>query len=236
MPAATTAAGALRRALRRYARAPIGERLFVHGRAFLSNLALVEGNVPQAGFIVDLGCGHGLFAWILREASPTRRVLGIDLDPRKVDIARNTIQDGDSLRFEVGDIVADTPPRCDAVTIVDVLYLLPFEEQERVLRNAAAALSEGGPLVVKGHERRRDLRYALTYWQELVTVNLGLTKGGRKCFFFPTRAEGIAMLERAGFVADVVEMPNRIYTDVLYVARKAPLKSRSAARPLDDAD
>ncbi len=111
------------------------------------------------------------------------------------------------------------------MTIVDVLYLLPFDQQESVLRNAAAALGEGGPLVVKAQERRLDPRYALTYGQELITVSLGLTKGGRERFFFPSRAEGVAMFERAGFVVEVMEMPKRIYTDVLYLARKAPTKS-----------
>lgn len=223
MPGAT-ATGALGRALRRYSRAPLAARLFMHGRAFLSDLAVVERYVPKKGFVVDLGCGHGLFACVLRESSPTRRVLGIDLDPRKIDVARGAIRDTEWLRFEVGDIVGDTPPHCDAVTIVDVLYLLPFEVQEAVLRNAAAALGEGGPLIVKAQERRMDPRYALTYGQELVTVSLGLTKGGRDRFFFPSRAEGIAMFERAGFAVDVVEMPKRIYTDVLYLARKAPAK------------
>src|ERR671925_382528 len=124
----STATGALGRALARYGDAPIAARLFVHGRAFLSDLAVVENYVPKKGFIVDLGCGHGLFACVLREASPTRRVLGIDLDPRKIEIARSAIQDTQWLRFEVGNIVTEAPPKCDAVTVVDVLYLLPFDQ------------------------------------------------------------------------------------------------------------
>ena len=224
MPGATTSA-ALGRALRRYLNAPLVARLFVHGRAFLSDLAIVERYVPKKGFIVDLGCGHGLFACVLRETSPTRRVLGIDLDPRKIAVARGAVQDTQWLRFEVGDIVRDIPPRCDAVTIVDVLYLLPFEEQEQVLRNAAAALAEGAPLIVKAQERRRDPRYAVTYAQELVTVSLGFTRGGRERFFFPSREQALAMFERAGFHVDVVEMPRRPYTDVVYLARKAPSRT-----------
>jgi 2-polyprenyl-3-methyl-5-hydroxy-6-metoxy-1,4-benzoquinol methylase len=221
----STATGALGRALARYRKAPIGARLFVHGRAFLSDLAVVERYVPKQGFIVDLGCGHGLFACVMRESSPTRRVLGIDLDPRKIDVARGAIQDTQWLRFEVGDIVADTPPKCDGVTVVDVLYLLPFEQQEQVLRNAASALGEGGSLIVKAQERKRDPRYALTYAQEMVTVSLGFTRGGHERFYFPTREESLAMFERAGFLVDAVEMPYRPYTDVLYLARKAPTKT-----------
>jgi 2-polyprenyl-3-methyl-5-hydroxy-6-metoxy-1,4-benzoquinol methylase len=221
----STATGSLGRALARYGDAPISARLFVHGRAFLSDLAVVERYVPKKGFIVDLGCGHGLFACVLREASPTRRVLGIDLDERKIAVARGAIRDTQWLRFEVGDILADAPPKCDGVTIVDVLYLLPFDQQEQVLRNAASALGEGGPLVVKAQERRLDPRYALTYGQEILTVALGLTRGGQDRFFFPSREESLAMFERAGFVVDVVEMRRRPYTDVVYLARKAPLKA-----------
>ncbi len=220
----STATGALNRALARYENAPMGAKLFIRGRAFLSDLAFVEQYVPKKGFIVDLGCGHGLFACLLREASPTRRVLGIDLDARKIDVARGAIRDTQWLRFETGDIVSTPPPKCDAVTIVDVLYLLPFEQQEQVLRNAAQALGEATPLIVKAQERTRDPRYALTYAQEIVTVSLGFTRGGRERFFFPTRDEALAMFERAGYFVDVVEMPLRPYTDVVYLARKAPPK------------
>ena len=152
-------------------------------------------------------------------------MLGIDLDPRKIEVARSAIRDTEWLRFEVGDIVLTPPPKCDAVTIVDVLYLLTFEQQEQVLRNAGSALGEGAPLIVKAQERRRDPRYALTYAQEMVTVSLGFTRGGRDRFYFPSREEALAMFERSGFLVDVLEMPNRPYTDVVYLARKAPTKA-----------
>jgi hypothetical protein len=37
------------------------------------------------------------------------------------------------------------------------------------------------------------------------------------------------MFERAGFVVEVEDMPRRPYTDVVYLARKAPLKPSAAA-------
>ncbi|MBI2773165.1 MAG: methyltransferase domain-containing protein [Chloroflexi bacterium] len=221
MPGSTTTA-ALERAVHRYRQAPLLARWLVHGRAFLADLARIEQYVPRHGFIVDLGCGHGLFANLLMESSPQRRVLGVDLDPRKVEVARATVGDREGLRFEVEDIVAVPPPRCDAVTIVDVLYLMPPDDQERVLRNAAGALAEGAPLLVKSQEARIDPRYGLTYAQEVVAVSLGLTRGVRRRFHFPAREEALAMFQRAGFRAEVIEMPRRPYTDVLYLARKAP--------------
>ncbi|HEX9269283.1 MAG TPA: class I SAM-dependent methyltransferase [Candidatus Limnocylindria bacterium] len=217
-----TATAPLERAVHRYRSAPLAARLFVHGRAFLSDLAFVEGFVPRHGFIVDLGCGHGLFPNLLVEGSATRRVLGIDLDDRKIAIARRTVQGREQLRFEVGDIVHEAPPRCDAVTIVDVLYLLSPADQEEVLRKAAGALAENAPLIVKAQERAASPRYALTYGQELVSVSLGFTRGDARQLHFPSRDEALGMFERAGFLVDVVEMPRRPYTDVLYLARRAP--------------
>jgi len=64
------------------------------------------------------------------------------------------------------------------VTIVDVLYLLPFEDQERVLKNAASALGEGGPLIVKAQERKQKVVDGL--WKGLQ----GLMKS-RKIKIFP---------------------------------------------------
>jgi 2-polyprenyl-3-methyl-5-hydroxy-6-metoxy-1,4-benzoquinol methylase len=211
---------ALARALARYTAAPLMHRVFLHGRAFLSDLTLIESYVPRQGFVVDLGCGHGLFANLLCEASSRRRVLGVDADARKIAVAELTQREG--LRFSVSDIVAEPPPPCDCVTIVDVLYLLPFADQERVLRNCASALPEGGRLVLKAQESRADPRYALTYAQELIATGLGITRGGRAGLFFPTREQTEAMFAAAGFAIDLVPMPRRPYTDVLYLGRRLP--------------
>lgn len=221
MPGSTTTA-ALERAVHRYRSAPLVTRWSVHGRAFLADLAVVEAYVPRKGFVVDLGCGDGLFANLLVEASPQRRVLGMDRDAGRIAVARSTVAGRDGLRFEVGDIVTVPPPRCDAITIVDVLYLLSLRDQERVLRNASSALAEGAPLVVRGQESRADARYALTYAQELLALGIGLTRTRRRRFRFPSRSEAVSMFERAGFRVDVVEMRSRPYTDVLYLARRAP--------------
>lgn len=217
-----TTTAALERAVHRYRAAPMIARALVHGRAFLSDLAFIDRYVPRHGYVVDLGCGHGLFANLLAEAAPNRRVLGIDLDERKIEIARLTIQGREGIKFAVGDIIHEAPPKCDAITIVDVLFLLSPADQEEVLRKAASALVENAPLVVKAQERAASPRYALTYAQELVTTALGITRASAQRFQFLSRAEAAAMFERAGFLVDVIEMPARPYTDVLYLARKAP--------------
>ena len=220
--ARSTTTAALERAVHRYRSASIATRALVHGRAFLADLAAVEQYVPKHGFIVELGCGHGLFTNLLAEAAPGRRVLGIDIDERKIAVARTTVHDREGLRFEVGNIICDPAPRCDAVTVVDVLYLLSSADQEAVLRNAAAALAENAPLIVKAQERTASARYLFGYAQELIATAMGLTRGATTGLHFLSRRKTLAMFERAGFLVDVIEMPGRLYTDVVYIARKAP--------------
>jgi 2-polyprenyl-6-hydroxyphenyl methylase/3-demethylubiquinone-9 3-methyltransferase len=210
---------ALSRALRRYREAPLADRVFVRGRAFLSDLTFIEPFVPRRGFVVDLGCGHGLFANVLREASEDRRVLGVDIDERKIAVAKLTEREG--LRFEVGEIVSTPPPPCDAITIIDVLYLLPEDAQEQLIAHCGRVLPEGRTLLVYAQEARADPRYFLGYAQELISTSLGLTRGGGE-LSYRSRDAMLALLARHGFVTDVVPIPRRPYTDVLYVARRVP--------------
>lgn len=209
---------ALRRAVRRYSAAALGDRLFVRGRAFLADLLAAETHVPEAGAIVDVGCGHGLLANLLVEASPSRDVLGIDPDPRKIAVARLTERPG--LRFRLGDAVSADLPSCDAVTIVDVLYLLPDEEQERVLVSAVAAVRPGGRVIVYAQERRADPRFWLGQAQELLTTGIGLTKGRTRGLHYSSREEMRSRLERCGLAVEVIALAGRLYTDAIYVGVK----------------
>ena len=210
---------ALSRALRRYREAPLADRVLVRGRAYLSDLTFIEPFVTRRGFVVDLGCGHGLFANLLREASEDRRVLGVDLDEHKIAVARRTEREG--LRFEVGEIVSTPPPPCDAITLVDVLYLLPEDAQEQLIAHCGRTLPEGRTLLVYAQEARADPRYLIGYAQELVSTSLGLTRGAGP-LSYRSRNDMVALLGRHGFVTDVVPVPRRPYTDVLYVARRVP--------------
>ena len=48
----------------------------------------IEPLLPPAGRVLDLGCGNGLFAAILKLGSPARTIIGFDLDEKKIESAR----------------------------------------------------------------------------------------------------------------------------------------------------
>ena len=195
--------------------------MFLRGRVLLSNLDFVEAHVPRSGRVVDLGCGHGLFANYIALSAPGRDVTGIDLSREKIAHATATVGRRSNIRFACGDILGAEMPPCDTVTIVDVTYLMPFEEQLSLLQAACAALKPGGTLVWKSQERHPRWKFAFTYLQELAATTAGLTEGKRGGLFFPGREEAVSLLIKAGFNPEIVEMPTRRpYTDILYIGKK----------------
>lgn len=204
-----------------YRGAPLPVRLFTRGRVILSDLEFVERHVPRAGTILDLGCGHGLFANLMALRSSERKVIGVDLSPAKIGQARATIGGRTNIEFIRGDMLELDLPACDVVTIVDVLYLLPRDEQLKILKACRRILKPGGWLVWKAQETTPRYKYYLTYCQELITTTIGITRGRRGGLCFLSREVALAALGEAGFIPRAVEMSaGRPYTDVLYLGRK----------------
>lgn len=209
---------ALARALRRYDAVPIADRLQVRGRALLADLLAIEPHLPRGGQIVDLGCGRGLFANVLLEASSAREVIGLDPDPRKVAVARATERPG--LTFRTGDATGIELPECDAIAIVDVLYLLTPAEQGGVVARAAARVRPGGRVVIYAQERRADIRFWLGYAQERIATAIGATRGGTRGLHYSSRVQMCTRLESCGLAVEVIPLSGRLYTDAIYVGTK----------------
>ena len=204
--------------LRLYRSAPPAARLFMRIRLMLSDIERVEREVPRRGTILELGCGHGLFSNLMALRGPERRVIGIDLSPGKISHARASLCGRRNIEFLGGDMLELELPACDAIAIVDVTYLLPREEQLRLLKECRRRLKPGGVLVWKAQDRRPRWKFAVTWLQEALATSTGLTQGKRRGLHFPGREEAVAMLDAAGFSARIVEMPTRRpYTDVIYV-------------------
>ncbi len=203
-----------------YSDASWSNRLFIKCRIFLSDLEFVERFVPGEGVIVDLGCGHGLFTNLMALRSPGRQLVGVDISPRKIEQARASVKGRNNIDYICAEISGTAVPECDVVTIVDVLYLLPRDDQLRILEECRRKLRKGGVLLWKAQERRPRWKFAITYLQEYMTTSAGLTHGRRGRLTFLSREEALETLRAAGFMAQVVEMKSlRPYTDILYVCK-----------------
>jgi 2-polyprenyl-6-hydroxyphenyl methylase/3-demethylubiquinone-9 3-methyltransferase len=204
---------------RLYDRLPFRTQLFIRIRLLLSDLYQLENYVPKEGKILDIGCGHGLLSNLLAINSPQREVLGIDIDAKKIDLARQTIGKRGNIQFEVGDANCLPAGSFHAVTIADVMYLIPPNTQRAILTNIASALKPNGVLVWKSQSHHPQWKYAITYTQELLMTKLGLTQGAG--IFFMDLEESLQAIRNAGLDPVIIPiLSHRPYSDILFLGHK----------------
>jgi 2-polyprenyl-3-methyl-5-hydroxy-6-metoxy-1,4-benzoquinol methylase len=153
------------RAVGLFAEAPPATRLHTRLRWWWCPLPAIESSVPESGDVLEVGCGHGLLSLYLGLESPRRHVVGVDIDGAKIaegKEAAGRLRPGEAdVSFEVVDPGYVPGGAWDAITIADVLYLLPEDDQRALLAGAAGALRPNGVVVVK--EMGSQPRWKLTW-------------------------------------------------------------------------
>jgi SAM-dependent methyltransferase len=106
-------------------------------------------HLPESGgTVVDLGCGPGTFLLGLRERAPQTRLIGVELHPALLELAREAAREAD-FEVVVGDLglpVALPEASADVVVSSLVLHELPYPPD--LLTNASRLLRPGGRLVL----------------------------------------------------------------------------------------
>ena len=214
-------ANLMSRALRLYDDQPLGVRTFVRTRHLLCPMPEIERWVPSRGRILELGCGHGLFSALMAVASPERSVLGVDPSPVKIATAVRLAEKLPNVRFLQGTIDDVQEGGLDGAAIVDVLYLLPPSEKERILRRVLDLLAPGGRLVLKTNDTHPAWKYRWAWFQELLMTRLGLTMSHGSLHFFGC-AQTASLLRRVGFRdVQVVHLPTLLpYPHTLFSCLK----------------
>jgi len=130
-----------------------------------------------------------LFALILHLGSSQRKIIGFDLDEKKIKKANDHFQK---------DIVRDDYPSVDAVALIDVLYLIPYEVHSLIFKKIHSCLSPNGLLILKEMDTRPHWKYPWNLAQETLAVKIiGFTLGTH--FYFRPREEMIHLLRQTGF-------------------------------------
>lgn len=210
---------AIRHSLGRYKGQSLPIQGFVRVRHLLAPLARVLDAMPDSGRMLDVGCGHGLFANAMALGSAQRQVLGVDPSGAKIAVARGSSAGLPNVRFEQG-LVQDVQERdFDGISILDVLYLLPIEEKLAVLRACRERISPNGVLVLKTNDTRPPWKYRVARLQEQLMTGLGLTLGHGELHFM-SREQNAGLLELAGFQPRIVDLNNWLpYPHVMFVSR-----------------
>lgn len=152
--------------------------------------------------MLDYGCGHGILA---TEAVNRRKatVLGVDVDPHKIEVARASGARGATFEHMGAADVPDGP--FDCVCVVDVLYLLPPASQVALIGRLVGLLSPEGVLVVKEMDVAPRRKVAVNRLQERIVVGkLGLTQGQCLAFTQPDVIE--AAMDQSGLKVEATRV------------------------------
>jgi SAM-dependent methyltransferase len=198
----------------RFARAKLrGDRVFRH--------VLAHGLIAPGATVLDLGCGQGLLAAVLRAADdagragrwpeewappPTgARVIGIDPLPLDIDRARTAL--GGAATFVLGDMRTADLPACDTAVFFDTLHYIAHDEQSGVLARVRAALRPGGSVLMRVGDYDAGWRFRLGLRIDQATAFLHGNGMPQVCG--RPRAGWTAELERLGFAVSVQQMNGR---------------------------
>ena len=106
--------------------------------------------IPRNATITDIGCGYGQMSYMLGLLSPERRVLGVDYDNEKIDIAKHAFL---SKKCNVDFLCADMRdveiPLSDAILFNDSLHYVDADAQREILKKAVTSLNAGGMIIVR---------------------------------------------------------------------------------------
>lgn len=202
---------------------------------------LIEhGELRPGARIVDIGCGQGLLASLLRAAdrmeaagrwpaawpaAPTGTTyIGLELMPRDVARAESALAaDGAPTRavarFACADMCSAELPPCDTVVILDVLHYVDHDAQQRVLLAVRAALAPGGTLLLRIGDASQARRFAVTRWVDRLVTRV---RGHRvPPVWCRTRDEWVALLASLGFAVQSRPMSRGTpFANVLLVAQR----------------
>lgn len=155
------------------------------GRDPVFRALLMHGWLKPGARVLDIGCGQGLLASLLRAvdghpgawppgwaAAPGgARYAGIELMPRDVARARNALGAG-AARIEQGDMRTAPYPPSDAVVIFDVLHYIAPHEQQAVLQRVHAALAPGGRLLLRVGDAADRRGFAISQWVDRTVTRI----------------------------------------------------------------
>lgn len=151
----------------------------------------------QAGHVVELGCGTGLYT---RAYAPhCTEVIAVDRSGRMVEFARWNLASLPNVSVQLGDATATGLPSGSAEVVVAVNLLHVVPDASRVLTEILRLLHAGGVAVLVDFttEKLPLGRVALSVWRYLSRWGPMVGKGRQEF----TRASLEALVQRMGFVS-----------------------------------
>ena len=194
---------------------PLSAKVFFKLRPLIIPFEIIEKHVPKKGTIVDIGCGYGIFANHISKKSKDRKVIGIDLNEKRIEAAKKIFRNESNLEFICSNITNSKIPKTDVITAIDILHHIPDKEnQENLLKSCYFVLKNGGVLILKDLDTKPSWKF---YWNKI--HDFVMTKG--EPVLYNSKEEILELLKKSGFVIEKWELfKGYPYAHVLFIGKK----------------
>jgi SAM-dependent methyltransferase len=174
-------------------------------------------HLPEAGTVLDIGSGFGLFSLYYALQRPGLRIVGCDIDARRIEQARRAAERLGlaNVRYERGD-AADlwVPEGLGGAYMLDIVHHIPREAVAPLLEALYRTLAPGAKLVIKDVDRTPA-------WKRWFTFVLDKAVAPRGRVRYWPREELETLCRRTGFEVECRPLVDILpYPHMLYVCEK----------------
>ena len=184
-----------------------------------NNYEHINSLIPRKAAVTDIGCGYGYLSYMLSFVSPERKILGIDYDADKIELAKNCISKTGQIKFIAADATQYEPESSDIFILSDVLHYLHDDQQTALLEKCMEKLNPGGKIIIRDADRDLKKRHQRTRYTEFFSTRSGFNKAkdNKLHFFSGSKIRKIA--EDRGFNVTVTPS-SRLTSNMLFVLEK----------------
>lgn len=211
-----------RAAIARIARAlPPVERAYANIRFSILRpklLSVMDLLLPDEGRILDIGCGFGLFAAYFAQTQPARRIVGVDPNHRRIEMAQRVsdrigLSESTFVAGDARDVAFEGS--FSGAYVLDVMHHIPDKDQLPMLERLRDLLAPRGVLVIK--DITTEPSFGLEFTRLLDRVMIGWDEP----LHYRHHREWGEMLESLGFHVRMVRVPDVLpYPHVVIAATK----------------
>ncbi len=209
--------------LQRFKQSPLLTRLFLAARWWLTPYSRMSAHLPLQGRILDLGCGHGLFAIAAAMQSSDREITALDHDANRIKAASQATQDLKRIQWSQGDLM-DLPPNSPSfsgIAMIDVMHYFEPAHQVNLLQHAFKRLAPDGVLLVREVDPHGGVVSRWNRWYEKIATGIGFTQAKKSDLAFRTRRDWEDTIKSAGFHVQSEPCSSILFADILFICQKS---------------
>ncbi len=127
-------------------------KVFSWARPWICPFDKLISQVPENKSIFDVGCGNGVFLYLLAFFRKPKKLYGIDIFDNNLDVVKKIFP---NVQYKKINKISDWPnTNFDVVTVIDVLHHIKPQEQLDFLNKVYDKIKPGGLLIIKDMSKK----------------------------------------------------------------------------------